>query len=380
MNPTRILSVSRRIFREMRNDRRTIALITVAPIFAMMVFGLAFSGEVRDVKVIVVNMDAGYTPPPGNRTIFLSKEIISNMDREVVNIEYRESVDEGTKMVQDGKAYAVIIFPENFTRNLYMKLQDPSYEGNSTITVLADKSNVNVAEAVIKSVNDAVRRTMEEVGLNPPVVVNSKGAIYGENADFIDFFVPGVMAFAVYLLTTLLTLISFVGERTSGTLYRILATPLNEGEIVAGYALSYSVVGTIQAALLLSVGVAVFHITIVGDVLLAFAVIAILAVVCQALGMLLSSFARSEAQAVQFLPFIVLAAFLLTGIFWPLEAIPSWLRPASYLVPPTYAADACRAVMLKGWGIRMIWQDIVSLLVFAAVFLLLAQWNLKRRG
>ncbi|HDD60101.1 MAG: hypothetical protein DRN35_06285 [Thermoplasmata archaeon] len=77
---------------------------------------------------------------------------------------------------------------------------------------------------------------------------------------------------------------------------------------------------------------------------------------------------------------MVLAAFLLTGIFWPLEAIPSWLRPASYLVPPTYAADACRAVMLKGWGIRMIWQDIVSLLVFAAVFLLLAQWNLKRRG
>jgi ABC-2 type transport system permease protein len=220
---------------------------------------------------------------------------------------------------------------------------------------------------------------MEDMGKEAAIKIDSEGAIYGENAEFMDFFVPGIMAFVVYLLTTLLTLISFVGERTSGTLDRILATPLRESEIVMGYAIAFSITGTVQAALLLTIGIVVFNITIIGNVLLAFTVIALLAVVCQSLGILLSSLAKREAQAVQFLPFIVLPAFLLAGIFWPIEAIPSWLRPASYVVPPTYAVNACRSVILKGWGLNKIWLDITALIIFAAIFLVMAVLSLKRR-
>ncbi|MGZ7120009.1 MAG: ABC transporter permease, partial [Methanobacterium sp.] len=77
--------------------------------------------------------------------------------------------------------------------------------------------------------------------------------------------------------------------------------------------------------------------------------------------------------------FVILPAFLLSGIFWPIEAIPAWLRPLSYLVPPTYAVAANRAVMLKGWGLDMIWPDILALIIFAVVFLALAVWSLKRK-
>jgi len=114
-------------------------------------------------------------------------------------------------------------------------------------------------------------------------------------------------------------------------------------------------------------------------VLIAFLAIALLAVVCQALGILLSSLANRIEQAIQFLPFVVLPAFLPSGIFCPVEAIPVWLRPLSYLVPPTYAVDACRSVMLKGWGLDMIWTDIVALIMFAFVFLALTVWSLKRK-
>ncbi len=203
--------------------------------------------------------------------------------------------------------------------------------------------------------------------------------VYGEGAEFIDFFVPGIMAFVVYLLTTLLTLLAFVGERTSGTLERILTTPVKESEIVCGYALAFGIVGTIQAAFLLAVGVLVFKIDVVGNVLLAFLVVALLAVVSQALGILLSSLAKHEGQAVQFIPFIILPVFLLSGVFWPIEAIPTWLRPLSYLVPPTYAVDACRAVILKGWGLDKIWIDVTVLVAFAALFLVMAALSLKRK-
>ncbi len=211
-----------------------------------------------------------------------------------------------------------------------------------------------------------------------PVTVDTV-AIYGEDAKFMDFFVPGIMAFVVYMITTLLTLVTFVGERTSGTLQRMLATTLSERDIVLGYAAAFSLIGMGQAMLLLLVGILVFDITVVGNVFLAFLVIALLAVVSQALGILLSSTAKREAQAIQLLPFVILPAFLLSGIFWPIEAIPAWLRPLSYLVPPTYAVDASRAVMLKGYGIGKIWIDIVALLAMAAIFLTLAVLSLSTR-
>ncbi len=220
---------------------------------------------------------------------------------------------------------------------------------------------------------------MEEMGRQQPVSVDMDNAIYGQNARFMDFFVPGIMAFVVFILSTMLTLLAFVGEKTGGTLDRLLATPLSEGGIVLGYAAAFSVTGTLQALLLLGIGIVVFDITVVGNVFYAFIAVALLAVVSQALGILLSSLAKREAQAIQFFPFLILPAFLLAGVFWPVEAIPSWLRPFSYLVPPYYAVDANRAVMLKGWGIGQIWLDYVALAAFAAAFLGLAVVLLKRR-
>jgi len=102
-------------------------------------------------------------------------------------------------------------------------------------------------------------------------------------------------------------------------------------------------------------------------------------VVCQSLGILLSSFARRESQAVQFIPFVVLPAFLLSGIFWPLEAVPSWLRPVSYLIPVSYVVKENRAVMLKGWGAGKVWPQFMALFAFMVVFLAITVVMLRRR-
>ena len=383
MKLSRTFAVTKRLFLEMRNDKRTIGLIFFAPLFAMFIFGLAFSGEVHDVKLIIVNEDEGFFNPFNNTTVSLSENIIDNLDKDVVDLHYKDDLDDAIDEVKNGKAYGVLHFPKDFTRNVITKILTSNLpvnnSGNTTIDLKLDKSNVNVASEITKTVSDALVKTIESYGQELPVTLETKKAIYGENAEFIDFFVPGIMAFVVYLLTTLLTLITFVGERATGTLDRLLATPVKESEIIGGYAIAFSILGTIQSGFLLAVGILVFNIMIVGNVLFAFAVIVLLAITCQALGILLSSLARREAQAVQFLPFIILPAFLLSGIFWPIEAIPAWLRPASYIVPPTYAVNACRGVFLKGWGIDKIWSDIVALLIFAVVFLLLATLMLKRR-
>jgi ABC-2 type transport system permease protein len=373
----RILAVTRRVFSDMKNDKRTIGLILFAPILAMTVFGLAFSGDVEDVNVIIVNHDQGLTVSGGNLTS-LSDEIISNMDNKTVNIQYMDNEDEALDKVKKGKAYAVIIFPDKFTEDVYKAAGNTNSSETTDITIKADESIVNVKNAIYGTLADALTTTMDNNGFKSPININ-EDPVYGKDAEFIDFFVPGIMAFVVYLLTTLLTLISFVGERVSGTLERMLATPITEEEIVVGYGIAFSIVGTIQAAILLIVGILAFDIIIVGNILLAFLAIALLAIVCQSLGILLSSLANRVEQAIQFIPFVVLPAFLLSGIFWPIEAIPQWLRPLSYLVPPTYAADASRAVMLKGWGLDMIWTDFAALILFAIIFLAIAIWSLKRK-
>jgi len=373
----RVFAVSRRVFGEIRNDRRTLALLFIAPIFAMFVFGLAFSGDVENVHVIIVNNDKGFTVPGGNYTS-LSDEIISNLDQNTLDITMMDSEELAVSQVEAGKAYAVIVFPEKFTENVYTKSKNPNSPVNTRINIRADESIVNIKNAIYGTVSDSITTTMNQNGFKSPITINSN-PVYGNNAQFIDFFVPGIIAFVVYLLTTLLTLITFVGERVNGTLERLLATPLTEGEIVAGYGLTFGVLGTIQAVLLLVIGILVFNIMVVGNVIYAFITIALLAIVCQALGILLSSLANRIEQAIQFLPFVILPAFLLSGVFWPVEAIPAWLRPLSYLVPPTYAVAANRAVMLKGWGLDMIWPDILALILFAVFFLALAVWSLKRK-
>ena len=378
MNIRRALSVTKRIFRGLRNDKRTIALMFIGPIIAMCVFGVAFSGDVKDVHVAVVNQDEGYQPSGIPVPVSISKMIIANFDKDVLKVDYVDTEDDGVQRVQKGGAYGVIIFPQNFTRDIYSKMQNLSSSVSTTIEVRLDKSNVNVANAITKNITDAVLQTIKETGNAAPISVDADNAIYGKGARFMDFFVPGIMAFVVFMLTTLLTLISFVGERTSGNLERLQATPLRASEIVIGYAITFSIIGMLQSILLLVIGVAVFNIMIVGHIALAFLVIALLAVVSLSLGILLSSLAKREAQAIQFFPLIVLPTFLLAGIFWPVEAIPSWLRPLSYAIPPSYAVDATRSVMLRGWGIGGIWVDIVALLGFAVAFLSLAVWSLQR--
>jgi len=368
MRFSRAFAITKRIFRGLRHDRRTVALIVIAPVLAMCIFGIAFSGDVTDVGVVVVDLDGGP----------VAARIISNLDEETLDIRYMDNEEDAVREVENGEAWAAIVFPRDFSTNVIAKLDRRPAAGNTTISVKADMSNVNVATAVTRAVTDAVMATMSQENVEMPITIDADSPVYGKNAEFIDFFVPGIMAFAVFLLTTLLTLLSFVGERTSGTLERLRASPMRESEIVVGYAMAFGIVGMLQASLLLIVATLVFKITIVGNPFLAYIVVALLAAVSVSLGILLSSAAKREAQAVQFIPFIVLPTFLLAGIFWPVEAIPSVLRPFSYLIPPTYAVEAMRSVMLRGWGLDNIWREIVVLLAFALVFLAVSVRSLQR--
>jgi ABC-2 type transport system permease protein len=373
VNLGRVLAVSLRVFRGFRHDKRSIGLMVIAPLLAMSVFGIAFGGEVTNIDVIIVNEDAGAPVGPGGADVRLSQRLIDNIDEDILVIEYMDDMDKAVQRVRDGDDWAVIQFPENYTSALVSN-------GTTKITVRADMSNTQIFTAIMLELRNAMSVVMEEAGHAAPVEIDDSQAVYGKGAEFSDFLIPGVIAFAIFLLTTLLTLLTFTTERVNRTLDRLLVTPVTETEIVAGYAIAFGLIGTGQSIILISWGIIGFDIIIEGNIAIAILVAALLAISSMAFGILLSAAARTETQATQMIPLIVLPAFLLSGIFWPLEAIPTWLRPASFVLPPTYAVEALRSVMIRGWGLQEVWPHMLALLVFIGLFLTMASLSLRRKG
>lgn len=381
----RVLAVSRKTLRSLRHDRRTAGFLVMMPLFMIAIFGYTFGGSIKDVSVYVVNLDGGSGDESASEVI-----IAALASGDVLGIEevlgptgdHAAMLERALSEVEAGDAWAAIVFEEGFTSEVLTSLEEagsatPGAPGR--ITVYLDASNPNIAQAVMNEVRLTVQEVVvSEYHLLPPITV-AEERVYGEDAEFIDFFAPGVMGLAAMMVTFMLSIISFVHERSTGTLDRLLTTPVTEGEVVAGYAIALGVVGLIQSVVILVTAVALFQVRIEGSAPLVLLIIFMLGAGNQGLGFLLSSNAKNEFQAVQFMPLILFPSILLAGVFWPIEAVPDLLRPVSYFVPLTYAVEGCRSVMIRGWGFGDVWVQVAVLAAFAAVMLLLSTYSLKRR-
>jgi ABC-2 type transport system permease protein len=381
----RILAIAKKNLRSLRHDRRTAGFIFMVPFMMILVFGYTFGGDVENISVYIVNLDEGF----GNRS--LAWEIIDELNEsktlDIIEIYTAEDdslhpVDLTTQKVRNAEVWAAIVFEKNFTKdalsNIIALRQGRAFT-SCNITIYLDGTNPNVATAIVREVAGSFQSLLEEeYGMSAPVSVDTE-MIYGEDTEFIDFFAPGVMGLAALLVTFMLTIVTFVRERSTSTLERLLTTPATESEIVLGYALSFGLIALAQSTVILLTGIFLFDIQIVGSPILALLIIYLLGLGSMGMGLMFSSVAKNELQAVQFIPLVFIPSILLAGIFWPLEAIPEPLRPISYLIPLTYAVDGCRSVMIRGWGVKEVWLQLTILALFALAMLLLSTLMLKRR-
>lgn len=359
MNARRTTAVAKKVLRSLKHDPRSIALMLVAPILAMSIFGFAFGSEIANVPVALVDEDTGPA----------ADSIVAKLDRAALDVREYASIDEAAQALADTQVRGVIHFPATFSQDLQRR--------EAKIDLRLDGSNSQYVAHISRHLAQAMQDAFAGAAGGLPVSVEPT-FVYAKDAKYIDFFVPGIMAFAALMFTTLLTLLAFVGERTSGTLTRLLVTPVTGAEIVGGYALAFGLVASVQGAILLVVAIWIFDVLIVGSLALAFLVVILVAIDAMSLGILLSAAAKRELQAVQMIPLVVFPTFLLSGIFVAVETLPGWLRPFAYLIPPTYAVDALRDVMLRGWSIGDIWVELAALVGFGALFLTIAALQLNR--
>ena len=194
--------------------------------------------------------------------------------------------------------------------------------------------------------------------------------------DRIGLSMLGVFPFVVMFLVTS---IAMLRERTSGTLERLLTTPLSRADLLLGYGLAFGLAAAVQAVATVTIAVTAYDLDVAGPVVLVVLIAVVDAVLGVALGLLASAFARSEFQAVQFMPVVVLPQFFLCGLLVPREQLAGWLQAVSDVLPLTYAVDALREVGASTTATGTMWVDVGVVAGAALLALGLAAATLRRR-
>ncbi|HVD02177.1 MAG TPA: ABC transporter permease [Candidatus Dormibacteraeota bacterium] len=361
MSFSRVGAVTRRVIQQFRRDRRTLALLFGVPLIVLTLFWYLLRGGGGHTPVGVVDLDQGPLGARVTQSIVGSTRVdASQMDQPTAE-----------QRLRDDRIGGYVLFPSDFSARAQAGTISPEIhlEGSQP------SQNADVIQAVDAGLQGALGSAGPHVS---PAVTYLHG---GANLDTLDYFGAAFLGLIVFFLVFVITSVSFLRERSQGTLERLMASPLRRAEIVLGYMLGFGAMALIQSVLVLVYALYVLGVHNEGNVFLVFLIQSLLAIGAVNLGIFLSMFARTEFQAVQFIPLVLVPQVLLSGIVFPIGSEPVPLQYVSNLLPLTYAVYGMRDVMLKGAGLGSgdLLIDIGVGVLFAVLMILLASTTLPRR-
>jgi ABC-2 type transport system permease protein len=382
MNPSRIFLLARRVIRQVLRDHRTVALMLFVPILLLTLGALLFRAEPQPTPLGVVNQDQGVAMPLVGALNLGERVVTALNDGDFFAVTLLEA-DEVEARLRDGTVQGALLLPPEFTTRFQATRQaelDLRLEGSNPARSLQIKARVTEAamKALAGLASSGLGMQSPAVAPELPVTVTAVYLFAGETFDAMDYIAPVYIALLAMFFVFLLTCVSFLRERSQGTMERLLATPATRLEIVLGYMLGLGSFALAQVSVILFFTIWVLKIHYLGSLWLLFVVVALLALVGVSLGMLASAFARNEFQVVQFIPLLIFPQVLLGGTVWAVEEMPQMLRPFAYLLPLTYANWALRDVMLKGFGLADIWPNLLLLCLFVIVLTGLGVLTMRR--
>jgi ABC-2 type transport system permease protein len=223
------------------------------------------------------------------------------------------------------------------------------------------------------------RRTLAMLLVLPCVIMALLWWMFQDKPSFgFGALAPALLALIPFIIMFLVTSVTTLRERTSGTLERLLAMPMGKGDFLLGYALAFGLVAAVQSALAVALSTWALDLDVAGPVWLLMVVAVVDAVLGSALGLFVSAFARTEFQAVQFMPALVIPQILLCGLFVARDDLPPFLHGVSDVLPLSYAVDAMREVSTH--SDPSVWGDLALVAAFALAGLVLGALTLRRQS
>jgi ABC-2 type transport system permease protein len=326
-------------FRQMRRDRRTLAMMIVLPVLLLVVFGYAASFDVSAIPTVVAGPLAAKVSPPAQFHVLARNKA--------------EGVAWAQTQLRNGKAAVAVV----------------TTAGKPV--VLIDGSQLFVAHAALAALGGTAPgsggKTATPGGRRPVVRILYNPAL---KSSFI--MIPGLAGVVLVFIGIVITSLGVVRERESGTLEQLAVMPLRPRDVFLGKIVPYFAVAAVDLAIVLAVGVAIFGVPFRGSVPV-FALGALLFLfVTLGLGVLISSVSENQGQAIQLAVMCTLPQILLSGLIFPLSSIGAGVRWISYILPLTYFNEISRGVMLRAEPIGSLWRPFVLLALLGAVVVSLA--------
>ena len=363
-------AVSRKEFRQIVRDTRTLAILLFVPAFFLLLFGYALNWDIRHVHLAVQDRDRS----PESRSL-ISAFVNSGY------FDFVASVDDAglDRLMDRNDVRAVLVIPDGFGRAV--RTDRPV-----AVQILLNGDNANTATTVMGYAVTIVRNESSRYqrvavsGSSAPLVSAEPRVWYNPQLKSTLFLVPGLIAYIAMITAVVSTALSIVREKERGTMEQVRMAPLDAFSFVAGKTMPYFVVSLASAMGIIVVAMLLFGLPMRGSWLLLLLAVSLFLIGALGLGLFISSIADTQQVAFQMALLVsFLPTLMLSGFIFPISSMPSFLRAVTYAVPARYFLIALRGIVLKGAGIPALWGDLVALAVFAALVLASASVRLRRQ-
>lgn len=373
----RVLQVLKKEMIELRSDPRLFGIVIIAPLFQLGVLGYAATTDVQNVPIVIVDADRSTE----------SRALVSRFDASP-NFVVQSTLHSTTEIdgwLDRGDAWLALSIPADYGRRV---------RGGRDVTlqVVADGTDANSTSAALSYARGLIAGYAQELRVEQ---ASSPGAAVERGAPLVsaevrvwfnpglksrDFIVPGIMALLLLVVTTNLTAMAIVRERELGTLEQLNVTPIARWELIVGKILPYGVIGLLDVALVLLVAIYWFEVPMRGSVLLLVATSLLYLLCTLGLGLFISTISNTQQQAMMTSTFFFLMPMIyLSGFIFPIENMPAWIQPFTYLIPLRYFLVVLRGLFLKGVGLETIWPQVVALAAWGLAITTLATLRSSKR-
>lgn len=346
-------------FIQMKRDRLTFAMMVALPIVQLIVFGFAINTDVKHLPTIVFDQSLQQE----GRDLLSSFEASGYFDIKYIAGSYQEVNDS----IESGRTKVGIIIPPDFSENV-------KHGRSAAVQVIVDASDSMAASSAISTAQIIGQLKSQEILFQKLQSITGKSVSMPYdirirpwyNSDFVSAFymVPGILGVVLTMTMVMITSMAIVRERERGTLEQLIVTPLKTHELMLGKIIPYIFVGYVQVTLALTVGILVFDLPVRGSLSLLYGLTSLFIVASLALGVLISTIAKTQMQAMQMSFFVFLPSILLSGFMFPREAMPTLFYVMGDIIPLTFYLEIMRGIVLKGIGINFLWTQVLALIAF----------------
>ena len=367
MNRRRLFAVMVTELRQLRRDRVTLAMIVGIPVMQLMLFGYAINLNLRGLSAGIADQ-AGTA---GSRAVVMDMIATGVIEPKVAASAPQQLMDS----LRRGEISVGVVVPPDFERR--------RVEGREAVQVLVDGSDTVVQSAAIQLAQmplDNSRALANTTGLREttPAQISVVSFYNPERRSQVNI-VPGLIGVILTMTMVLFTGVAIVRERERGNMELLIATPVSVSELMVGKVLPYAAIGLVQTTVVLLVGVWLFNVPIRGSIVDVYVAAVLLVFANLTLGLLISTRAQTQFQAMQMTFFVFLPSILLSGFMFPYAGMPTVVQWLAEVLPLTHFLRLIRGIMLRGAGLFELWPNVLALVAFTLLMMTAAILRFRKR-